>query len=53
MSWIVGLIIFAIVLTVALSTTRSGASRRNDRLESAFVRARGQRMVSTGIRSYR
>lgn len=35
------------------SSLRSTAGRRHDRLESAFFRARGQRMVSNGIRTFR
>jgi hypothetical protein len=34
-------------------SARSNGSRRADRLESAFFRARGQRMVANGIRTFR
>ena len=55
MSWlaVVALIAILVVIFVARSTGRTGYSRRNDKLEAAFFRARGQRLTANGIRASR
>ena len=41
------------VVGVAAYTARTSSARRNERLETAFFRARGQRLKSSGVRSTR
>lgn len=54
MAWItIMLVCLAIGTALFMSAARSSAARRRDKLETAFMRARGQRMVSNGIRSFR
>lgn len=54
MSWIAIIALsIAIITIVTLMSGRLQAARRRDRLEDAFFRARGQRLVSHGIRSHR
>ncbi len=54
MGWIALITILAAVFAIAsLLALRSNASRRSDRLETAFTRARGQRMITNGIRTAR
>ncbi|MBL9010444.1 MAG: hypothetical protein JNL56_04605 [Alphaproteobacteria bacterium] len=54
MGWIaVALFLVAVFAVVSTSSQRSSWSRRQSRLETAFFRARGQRMTSNGIRGER
>jgi hypothetical protein len=54
MGWIaVGLFLVAVFAVVSTGTHRTSWSRRQDRLETAFFRARGHRMTTNGIRGDR
>jgi hypothetical protein len=54
MGWIaIVAILGAVFIVTSLVAGRTHASRRNDRLESAFTRARGQRLTTNGIRTDR
>ena len=50
MGWITFTIVATVVLLAfAVMAARSAFARRSDRLEAAFVRARGSRMVANGF----
>lgn len=50
MGWITFTIVATVVLLAfAVVAARSAVVRRSDRLEAAFFRARGSRMISNGF----
>ena len=54
MGWIaLSILLVAVFVMASLSSYRTHLSRRSNRLETAFFRARGQRMTTNGIRSAR
>ncbi len=51
MGWIVVTLTLAAMASVFVySSSRAQAARRRDRLETAFLRARGQRMTHSGVK---